>query len=271
VRACVGQIFALWEAKTFLAMLLPRFRLRLPPGYVAVASNREGGATPNPYALAFHVHARPNAPPVPDGALPGAASAKAPAAPATAGAAPVPAASHDTPLVVLFGSNSGTCEDFAQQLAAKGRAGGFAVSFASLDAAVADGAASLPTAGAVAIVACTYNGFPPDNAAAFAKWLDAAAAGSQAGVKFAVFGVGNSQWASTFQAFPKRVDWGLAKAGAAAVTPLTTVDVDQTGAGEAFEEWADALVSALLSTFKVGFAWCAACVMCTLPSQGPHC
>jgi flavodoxin len=258
VRACVGQLFALWEAKTFLAMLLPRFKLRVPPGYVPVASNREGGATPNPTHLAFIIDARPNAPPVPEGSVPGAAApAKAPAGAAppaapAAGAAPPPGA-HGTPLSVLFGSNSGMCEDFAQQLASKARAAGFAVTFSSLDSAVAVGPASLPASGAVAVVACTYNGFPPDNAAGFDKWLAAAAPGSQAGVKFAVFGVGNSQWAATFQAFPKRVDGGLAKAGAAAVVPLTTVDVDQTGAGEAFEEWADGLIGALLSTFQVGW------------------
>jgi cytochrome P450/NADPH-cytochrome P450 reductase len=39
-------------------------------------------------------------------------------------------------------------------------------------------------------------------------------AGSLAGVNYAVFGVGNSQWAQTFQAFPKKVDVQLKAAGA---------------------------------------------------------
>ncbi|GBF99888.1 hypothetical protein Rsub_12684, partial [Raphidocelis subcapitata] len=252
VRSCIGQLFALWEAKTFLAMLLPRFRLRLPAGYVPVPSNREGGATPLPHGLAFYVHPRPNAPPVVPPAAPAAATAAAaaaPAAPPAAAAAPA-GASHGTPLAVLFGSNSGMCEDFSQQLATKARAAGFAVTISSLDAAIAGGAA-LPAAGAVAVLTSTYNGQPPDNAAAFAKWLDAAAAGSAAGVKFSVYGVGNSQWAATFQAFPKRVAAGLARAGAAPLLPLSTVDVDQAGVSDAFEEWGDALVSAMLSAFQV--------------------
>lgn len=37
----------------------------------------------------------------------------------------------------------------------------------------AGGADVLPKEGAVVIVSSTYNGTPPDNASAFAKWLDA--------------------------------------------------------------------------------------------------
>jgi cytochrome P450/NADPH-cytochrome P450 reductase len=57
------------------------------------------------------------------------------------------------------------------------------------------------------VIASTYNGYPPDNALQFAGWLDAAAAeagpaGGAAGLRYAVFGVGSSQW-ETFHAFPK--------------------------------------------------------------------
>jgi sulfite reductase alpha subunit-like flavoprotein len=38
--------------------------------------------------------------------------------------------------------------------------------------------------------------------------------GSLSGVNYAVFGVGNSQWQQTFQAFPKKVDVALKAAGA---------------------------------------------------------
>lgn len=44
-------------------------------------------------------------------------------------------------------------------------------------------------------------------------------AGSLSGVNYAVFGVGNSQWAQTFQAFPKKVDVQLKAAGAHQVGP----------------------------------------------------
>ncbi|KAI8468257.1 MAG: cytochrome P450 [Monoraphidium minutum] len=250
VRSCIGQFFALWEAKAFLAVILPRFKLRAPVGYVAKPSNKEGGAAPTACGLAFHIHARPNAPPTAPPAAAAPAAPQAAAAPAAAPAAgATAAASHGTPLAVLYGSNSGMCEDFAQQLAAKARAAGFSVTMESLDLGISGGA--LPAGGAVAVVTSTYNGMPPDNAAAFAKWLTAAGEGAAAGARFAVFGVGNSQWAATFQAFPKRVDAGLARAGGSPLLPLASVDVDQAGVTDAFEDWSDALVGAALSALGV--------------------
>jgi hypothetical protein len=262
VRACIGQLFALWEAKTFLAMLLPRFHFRTPVGYVAVASQRELSISPLPYQLSLHVRRREGAPATSlpsDEAQPPAAARTAQGGQkqangaTTAPAAAPAAAGHSTPLQVLFGSNSGMCEDFAQQLAAKARGAGFTVTVGSLDLAIAGGGGSggLPTTGAVAVLTSTYNGMPPDNAVAFSKWLGAAAPGSQAGVRYAVFGVGNSQWAATFQAFPKRVDGLLTAAGAAALLPLSSVDVDQAGVTDAFDEWSDSLVAAALSAFGV--------------------
>jgi sulfite reductase alpha subunit-like flavoprotein len=43
------------------------------------------------------------------------------------------------------------------------------------------------------------------------------AAGSLSKVTFSVFGVGNSQWAQTYQAFPTQVALQLARAGATQV------------------------------------------------------
>jgi sulfite reductase alpha subunit-like flavoprotein len=45
----------------------------------------------------------------------------------------------------------------------------------------------------------------------------AAAAGCLSKVTFSVFGVGNSQWAQTYQAFPTQVALQLARAGATQV------------------------------------------------------
>jgi cytochrome P450/NADPH-cytochrome P450 reductase len=109
--------------------------------------------------------------------------------------------SHGTPLLILYGSNSGTCEALAGQLADAAAAAGFAVTSTTLDTRVGD----LPKEGGLVVLSSTYNGFPPDNAKKFAAWLaQQAAEGGQGakGVAYVVFGVGNSQWA-TYQAFPK--------------------------------------------------------------------
>lgn len=58
VRACIGSQFALWEAKTFLAMVLRVFKLRVPDGYVALPSTTEGGAAPSPHQLALYCWTR---------------------------------------------------------------------------------------------------------------------------------------------------------------------------------------------------------------------
>jgi cytochrome P450/NADPH-cytochrome P450 reductase len=119
---------------------------------------------------------------------------------------------HGTPLLVLYGSNLGTAEEVARRVAEWGEAGGFAVTVAPLD----EYTARLPTTGAVVIASASYNGTPPDNATRFCEWLRAAdpAATSLVGVRYSVFGCGNRDWASTFQAVPRLIDERLAALGA---------------------------------------------------------
>ena len=126
-----------------------------------------------------------------------------------AAAAEASSRAHGTPLLILFGSNFGTAEDVALDLAEAGRERGFEVSVASLDEAVD----LLPTAGAVLVTTATYNGTPPDNAVDFAQWIGEKTP-DLSGVRFAVFGCGNHEWAATFQDFPRFVDDRLHAFGA---------------------------------------------------------
>ena len=92
------------------------------------------------------------------------------AATPVAAAAPVAAPNvdrHGTPLAVLFGSNLGTAESIATRLAQEGTERGFDVTLGALDDHVDD----LPRDGAVLVVCSSYNGAPPDNAAAFCRWI----------------------------------------------------------------------------------------------------
>ncbi|HZX69110.1 MAG TPA: flavodoxin domain-containing protein, partial [Candidatus Elarobacter sp.] len=64
-------------------------------------------------------------------------------------------------------------------------------------------------------VCASYNGAPPDNAAGFYRWLqDGMAPNALAGVRYTVFGCGNRNWASTYQAVPRLLDEKLAEFGA---------------------------------------------------------
>ncbi len=86
----------------------------------------------------------------------------------------------------------------------------------------------LPKDRLVAIVACSYEGQPPDNAAQFVSWisnLDKAKA-SLSGVNYVVFGCGNKEWAQTYQRIPKLIDETLLKNGAKRAADAGFVDVN---------------------------------------------
>ncbi|GAB90835.1 cytochrome P450 [Gordonia rhizosphera] len=159
-------------------------------------------------------------------------------------AAPEPAAettapTHQTPLHIFFGSNFGTAEETAQIVADEAKRRGFAPMLADLDDAI-DG---LRTDGATIVVTATYNGTPPDNAGGFAAAI-AAGDVDATGVKFSVFGCGNSEWDKTFQHFPRTVDAGLDAAGGIRVRDRGEGDA----AGdfdESFEAWLESLWPAL--------------------------
>ncbi|PLS07307.1 cytochrome P450 [Neobacillus cucumis] len=118
--------------------------------------------------------------------------------------------SHNTPLLVLYGSNMGTAEGIAHDLAVSARFKGFQSEFAPLD----DFIGKLPTQGVVLIVTSSYNGNPPKNARKFVKWLKEADRSAATGVRYAVFGCGDTNWASTYQSIPTLIDEQLAEKGA---------------------------------------------------------
>jgi cytochrome P450 / NADPH-cytochrome P450 reductase len=204
-RACIGRQFAMQEATLVVGMMLQRFRLIDHTRYVLKLKET---LTIKPEGLKIKVRPRAHKTPVAAAAAPSRAQGNG-AAPA---AAPPPTvAVHGTPLLVLFGSNLGTSEDAARQVADLAAAQGFSVRIGWLD----DYVAKLPTDGGVLIVCASYNGAPPDNAAAFYGWLgEGLAPNALAGVRYAVFGCGNRNWASTYQAVPRFIDEKLAAYGA---------------------------------------------------------
>ena len=120
---------------------------------------------------------------------------------------------HNTPMLVLYGSNLGTAEELATRMADLAEINGFASSSAPLD----DYVGKLPQEGGVLIFCASYNGAPPDNATQFVKWLgDDLPKDAFANVRYAVFGCGNSDWAATYQSVPRFIDEQLSAHGARA-------------------------------------------------------
>jgi cytochrome P450/NADPH-cytochrome P450 reductase len=205
-RACIGRQFAMQEATLVLGMILQRFKLIDHTRYQLKIKE---SLTIKPDGLLIKLKRRTDRDRV--------ATERPAAVTVSATAEPVAAASHErpghhTPLLVLYGSNLGTAEGLARQIAEDGLAQGFAATVAPLD----DYAGRLPRDGAVVVATASYNGTPPDNAVRFCDWLRGGEleAGALAGVSYAVFGCGNQDWASTFQAVPRLIDDKLHAYGA---------------------------------------------------------
>ena len=93
------------------------------------------------------------------------------------------------PMCILYGSNTGTCQAFAQQLASESQRRGFKPTVMEMDAAVE----KVPTGRPVVIITASYEGQPPDNAMHFVNWITSTKEQNLAGVDFAVFGCGHSE------------------------------------------------------------------------------
>ncbi|MFG3200565.1 cytochrome P450 [Streptomyces sp. NPDC048192] len=223
-RACIGRQFALHEATMLLALLVHRYRLHDHAGYRLTVKETltlkpEGFTlTLTPRIPADRVHA-----PLPGGIRAQSGQDTDPE--------PLPARVRPgTGVLVLHGSNYGTCRGFAAQLADEAAAVGCATEVAALDA-YAD---ALPTDRAVVITAASYNGRPTDDARAFTARLDGTP--DLTGVTYAVLGVGDRNWAATYQHIPTRIDARLAELGATRLTDRAAADAsgDLNGAVREF-------------------------------------
>lgn len=228
-RACIGRQFAIQESILVLGMILQRFELFDHTDY-----QLEIKETLSIKPDGFTIKARLRDDVERGGAVPDAETS------AEVAAAPVP--THGTPLLVLYGSNLGSSESFARELAQKSEFSGFDVSLADLD----DYAGKLPTDGAVAIACASYNGMPPDNAAKFVDWLEEADSATKPldGVTYFVLGCGNSDWAATFQVVPRKIDALMHELGATRIA--ATEELDARGDVDTqFHDWLDGLIPQL--------------------------
>ncbi|MGY5060310.1 bifunctional cytochrome P450/NADPH--P450 reductase [Streptomyces sp. 900105755] len=211
-RACIGRQFALHEATMLLAMLVHRYR---PHDHADYSLSVKETLTLKPEGFTLTLTPRTPADRVHQ-PLPGA-RATAGHAPHTTAALP-PRVRSGTGALLLHGSNYGTCRGFAARLADEAGEIGCATEVAPLDAY----ATGLPADRPVVITAASYNGRPTDDATAFAAWLDGAP--DLTGVTYAVLGVGDRNWAATYQHFPTRVDARLAELGATRLLDRAAAD-----------------------------------------------
>ena len=107
-------------------------------------------------------------------------------------------------ILVAYGSNAGTCKAFAEEIQTKAMEMGFEVGVETLDHVTEH----IPVDRPLIIITPSYEGKPADNGKKFSAWLESNARDSAKlkNVKYTVFCVGNSEWASSFHRMPKLVD-----------------------------------------------------------------
>jgi cytochrome P450/NADPH-cytochrome P450 reductase len=151
---------------------------------------------------------------------------------------------HNTPLLVLYGSNLGTAEGIARELAETARYQGFRSEVAPLN----DRVGKLPKEGAVFIVSASYNGKPPSNAREFVQWLNNVEPGELKGTRYAVFGCGDQNWRNTYQEIPRLIDEQLELKGATRLAPHGEGDASGDFEREV-ENWRDRLWPNVMDAF----------------------
>lgn len=176
------------------------------------------------------------------------------------------AASSDVklpPITFLYGTQTGTAQDYANQLSNQAKSFGFKnVGLMEMDKwkVLQDGKFTSEDSSnrldkeLVVICTATYNGQPPDSAEKFNKFIDSASKenGHEKllnGLSFAVFGLGNKNW-RTYQHFPVKVTNLLEELGAERFFASGEGDADKDMDAE-FNEWCAHFWSHTLDSYGI--------------------
>ena len=205
-QRAIGRQFAMQEAMLVLGMLLQRFEF---VDYLNYELKVKEGLTIKPDGLLIKIKQRPGrttgTTPIAITTVPSNGQAEPKTRPQRTGEG----TQHAAHGAVRF--QPGPPRD-CQSDRPDGSDRGYAVTLGALD----DHTGELPHEGALVVVCASYNGHPPDNAERFCRWITDSATPSDAGsgLAFSVFGCGNMDWASTYQAVPTLIDAQLEAHGA---------------------------------------------------------
>lgn len=137
--------------------------------------------------------------------------------------APPAAVQTAEPLLILFGSQTGTAEGLARRFAGQARQRGFAPEVLALNDVQQ---AVLCAASKALIISSTWgDGDPPDNAAGFWAWLNAESVPKLEQLHYAVLGLGDRNYPD-FCGASRKFDARLAELGANRLAPRGECDVE---------------------------------------------
>ena len=195
-RACIGRPFAWQESVLTMALILKHFHMEfVDPSYDLRIKQT---LTIKPDGLKIRVRARkPVSIALDQSRTPTGSVSKAPAA-----------AEIDTmhlhPMLILFGSNSCSCESFARTSGSEASLHGYFTAVITLDLTVEALLYDRP----FIIIIGSYEGRPCENAKQFVAYLETQPALK---VNYAVFGVGHHDWVNSYQKIPTSIDRTLEK------------------------------------------------------------
>ncbi|WP_433753394.1 bifunctional cytochrome P450/NADPH--P450 reductase [Paenibacillus amylolyticus] len=247
-RACIGMQFALYEATLVLGMVLKHFALI---DYSNYELDVKQTLTLKPGDFRIQVKARTTSQTMNKASVyteqkPAPVVHKNMACDSQTGDTLAVEADSNPSLLVLYGSNLGTAEGIARELAEKGRSYGIPSAAASLNEWVG----RLPRQGVVLIVTASYNGKPPQNAKAFVDWLKGAESEEARDVNYAVLGCGDRSWSGTYQSIPRLMDEKLEELGGKRL--LSRGEADAGGDMEKqVEAWQHMLWPQVLSVLEI--------------------
>ncbi|KAI9199803.1 uncharacterized protein BJ171DRAFT_198842 [Polychytrium aggregatum] len=257
-RACIGSQFALIEARIVIAHLLHNFKFTISDDAEPVLQVK---LALRPHGIRVHL-SEPGPIDLTKAPAPAPAPASAPAPspkvtldldtakPASSNRSFVIQSEADRldvgEVLVLFGTNMGTSEDVARNIADSAVKLGFKPTVASLDTYANEKLFGFKF---VIVATSTYNGNPPDNAKKFAKWISAQGQSSLKDTIFAIYGVGNKQW-KTYQDFPRFVETSLVNLGATPLLERGAGDVDGDFDTDTLK-WTSLFWASVAYTFKI--------------------
>ncbi|KAF5368039.1 hypothetical protein D9758_004480 [Tetrapyrgos nigripes] len=225
-RGCIGRPFAWQEIQLVMSSVVQKFDLYLDdPAYTL---ELQQGLTVKPKNLRIRAKLRHTAPRL--YATP--SSQLLPERTQNQSKSSVTPVAARKPMYILYGSNTGTSEGFAQRIANDSTAYGFSAQIGTLDSATGN----IPTDGPVVVITASYEGQPADNAARFIDWLTSLKGDELKSAQYAVFGCGNSDWVRTFQRIPLLCDKTIESRGGERLLPPGLGD---SGKGDFFEVFDD--------------------------------
>ena len=228
-RACIGRPFAWQESLLALALVLKHFNIEfVDPSYDLRIKQT---LTIKPEGLKIRVRSRQ-----PVGlSFNTTKSVKPTDKPTTLNAETTKTIQ---PLSIFYGSNSGSCESFARNIATEAPLIGYNATVATLDSAVG----LIPTDQPVIIITASYEGQPCDNAKQFVAYLQTKP--TLKNVNYAVFGAGHHDWVNTYQKIPKFIDETIGECGGHRIIERGEADAAGDFFGS-FDSWKEKLFRVL--------------------------